>query len=79
MRERILSIDLMTSDAVKRASLEGAAFGRVTIEGTIGSLEHAKFVENSVLEVAGTRGIQNEEQNENRSNPQWGPRPWPCI
>ena len=57
MRERNFSIDLMSSDAVKRASLEGAAFGKVTIEGTIGSLVHAKFVENLVLELVGTREV----------------------
>jgi len=49
-------MDLKSSDAIKAASL-GATGNRVAIEGTIGTLEHAGFVENSVLEVAGARGV----------------------
>ena len=56
-RERVFSVDLKSSDAIKSAALGSSGSDGVMMEGTIGSLVHARFVENSVLEVVGTRGV----------------------
>ena len=56
-RERVFSVDLKSSDAIKSAALGSSGRDGVMMEGTIGSLVHARFVENSVLEVVGTRGV----------------------
>jgi len=50
-------MDLKSSDAIRTASLGDPRDNAVTIEGTIGILERAGFVENSVLEVVGDRGV----------------------
>jgi len=56
-RERVFSVDLKSSDAIKSAALVNSRTNGVMLEGSIGVLEHAKFVENTVLEVAGSRGV----------------------
>jgi len=57
MTERAFSIDLQSSDAVRAVSLGNPRDNAVTIEGTVGILKPAGFVENSVLEVAGAKGV----------------------
>ena len=55
-RERSFTMDLKSSDAVKVVSLGGRKGSDLSIDGTIGLLEKAEFVDNAVLEVAGAKG-----------------------
>ena len=50
-------MDLKSSEAVRAASLGNPMDNAVTIEGTIGILKRAGFVEDSVLEVVGAKGV----------------------
>lgn len=52
--ERMFSIELRSKGNVKNASLDGD--DKVFIEGSIGSLIRAQFVEDLVLEVIGSDG-----------------------
>jgi len=54
--ERFFSLELKSKEAVKTASFGNGRGDRVTIEGTIGTLQRAEFEENSVLELVGTAG-----------------------
>ncbi len=53
-RERAFSLELKSKSAVKTASLDG---NEVLLEGTLGKLEKAGFLEGSVLELVGTDGV----------------------
>lgn len=55
--ERFFSLDLKSRNAVRAASIGNGNGDRVTMEGTIGALERAGFVEDTVLELEGTEGI----------------------
>jgi len=55
--ERFFSLELKSKNAVRTASFGNGKSDRVTIEGTIGVLERAGFVEDSVLELTGTGGV----------------------
>ena len=55
--KRVFSLELKSKNAVSTASFGNGKGDRVTIEGTIGTLEHAGFVEDTVLELAGTVGV----------------------
>jgi len=57
LKERAFSMDLRSSDAVNSVSLGDQRDNSVSIEGTIGILECAGFVDNSVLEVVGAKGV----------------------
>jgi hypothetical protein len=52
--ERMFSIELISKGDVKNISLDGDE--KVLIEGSIGSLIHARFLDDIVLEVIGTNG-----------------------
>ena len=54
MDERMFSIELRSKGEVKNISLDGD--NKVLIEGSIGSLKRARFVEDLVLEVIGSNG-----------------------
>jgi hypothetical protein len=54
---RVFSLDLKSKNSVRSASFGNGKGDRVTIEGTIGALEHAEFVDDAVLELAGTKGV----------------------
>jgi hypothetical protein len=53
--KRMFTIELGSKAHVKNVSLDGDS--KVIIEGTIGSLKRAHFVEDLVLEVIGTNGV----------------------
>ncbi len=53
---RFFSIELKSRAAVKTALVGNGRGDRVTIEGTIGTLQRAGFEEDSVLELIGTAG-----------------------
>jgi hypothetical protein len=52
---RVFTIELNTGSDLKRVSIPNGP-QRLLLEGTIGSLKHAKFVEDAVLELEGTGG-----------------------
>lgn len=55
-KERVFIVELHSTSDVKNVIVENAA-QRIVMEGTIGALRHAEFVEDTVLELAGTRGV----------------------
>jgi len=55
-KERVFTVELHSTSDVKNVIVENAA-QRVVMEGTIGALKHAEFVEDTVLELVGTRGV----------------------
>lgn len=55
-KERVFSIELDSGNALKKVSVPNGT-QRILLEGTIGSLEHAKFVEDTILELVGTEGV----------------------
>lgn len=52
--ERVFTIELMSKGDVKNVSLDDG--DRVFIEGSLGTLKQAHFVEDLVLEVIGSNG-----------------------
>ncbi len=54
--ERIFTIELDSGIDLRRVSVPDET-RRVLVEGTIGVLKHAEFVEDAVLEVTGTSGV----------------------
>ncbi len=55
--ERVFSVDLKSRNGLKTASLDNRKGSGVAIEGTLGVLERAGFLDGTVLEVAGTMGV----------------------
>lgn len=53
--ERMFSIELESKGDVKSVCLDGDE--KVLIEGSIGSLKQAQFLEDLVLEVIGSNGV----------------------
>jgi hypothetical protein len=53
--ERMFTIELKSKGDVKNVSLGGDE--KVLIEGSIGSLKRARFLEDLVLEVIGSNGV----------------------
>jgi hypothetical protein len=56
-RERVFSIELESREDLKNITLADNRSERVTIEGTIGELTRARFEEDVILEVTGTKGV----------------------
>jgi len=56
-KERSFSIELKSKVNLKNITLDNGSHENVLIEGTIGELEHAKFVEDVVLEVMGKKAF----------------------
>jgi hypothetical protein len=55
--ERDFSIELNCNKHLTRLSTSNDPNGGVLIEGTLGSLQHASFVEPVILEVKGSCGV----------------------
>ena len=55
-KERFFSIELKSKTNLKNLTLANGSFESVLVEGTIGELVHAEFEEDSILEIAGTKG-----------------------
>ncbi len=53
---RSFSLELKSRSSLRTALVGGGQGDRVTIEGTIGALKRAEFVEETILEVVGTAG-----------------------
>ena len=56
-KERSFSVELKSKVNLKNITLNNDSRENVVIEGTIGKLEHAEFVEDAVLEVLGKKGV----------------------
>ncbi len=56
-KERSFSVELKSKANLKNITLNNDIQENAVIEGTIGKLEHAGFVEDTVLEVTGRKGI----------------------
>ena len=55
-KERVFTVELNSKNDVKNLILQNGV-QHIVIEGTIGALKHAGFVEDTVLELVGTRGV----------------------
>jgi hypothetical protein len=63
--ERFFSIELRSKTDLKNATLANGENDRVLVEGTIGELRRAEFVDGVVLEVIGSRGAVRINLTEN--------------
>lgn len=64
-KERSFSVELKSKANLKNIALNNDVQENAVIEGTIGKLEHAGFVEDMVLEVMGRKGILRIDISEN--------------
>ncbi len=55
-KERFFSIELKSRGALKTLTLTNGSHDRVLVEGCLGELVQAVFVEDVILEVVGSRG-----------------------
>jgi hypothetical protein len=56
-KERFFSIELQSRANLKNVTLNNGGHENVLIEGTIGQLHHATFVDGVVLEVVCDKGV----------------------
>jgi hypothetical protein len=64
-KERSFSVELKSKVNLKNVTLNDRSEENAVIEGTIGKLEHAGFVEDMVLEVQGRKGVLRIDIGEN--------------
>ncbi len=64
-KERSFSIELKSKTNLKNITLNNNIQENAIVEGTIGELEHAGFVEDMVLEVVGGKGVLRIDISEN--------------
>jgi hypothetical protein len=64
-KERSFSVELKSKVNLKNMTLNDRSQENAVIEGTIGKLEHAGFVEDMVLEVQGRKGVLRIDISEN--------------
>ena len=55
-KARVFTVELKSRDSVKHVTVPNGSQG-VLIEGTLGGLKRAEFVDGVVLEVAGEKGV----------------------
>jgi hypothetical protein len=63
--ERSFSIELKSKTSLKNITLNNDSREKALIEGTIGRLERVEFVEDTVLEVMGEKGVLRIDISEN--------------
>ena len=56
-KERVFSVELKSKTNLKNVTLTNTTNENVLVEGTIGSLVHASFAEDVILEVVGSKGV----------------------
>ena len=56
-KERFFSVELKSKADLKSITLENGSQDSVLVEGTIGELVQAMFVEDIILEIVGKKGI----------------------
>ncbi len=54
--ERFFSVELKSKANLKTLNFEHASASSVLIEGTLGELLHASFVEEGLMEISGSKG-----------------------
>lgn len=54
--ERFFSVELKSKHHLRNLSLTNGPHDRVLVEGSIGELEQASFIEDTLLEVIGNKG-----------------------
>jgi len=64
-KERSFSVELKSKVNLKNITLNNDSRENAVIEGTIGKLEHAEFVDDTVLEVLGKKGVLRIDISEN--------------
>jgi len=64
-KERSFSIELKSKVDLKNLTLNNSSQESAVIEGTLGKLEHAEFVEDMVLELLGSKGVLRIDVGEN--------------
>lgn len=64
-KERSFSVELKSKANLKNMTLNDRSQENAVIEGTIGKLEHAEFVEDMILEVQGRKGVLRIDISEN--------------
>ncbi|MBN1861086.1 MAG: hypothetical protein JW840_06455 [Candidatus Thermoplasmatota archaeon] len=64
-KERGFSVELKSKGNLKNATLTNGSYNSVLVEGTIGELMQATFVEGIILEVVGKKGILRIDLGEN--------------
>jgi hypothetical protein len=64
-KDRSFSIELKSKVNLKNITLNNDSQENALIEGTIGKLEHAEFVDDMVLEVLGKKGVLRIDISEN--------------
>ncbi len=57
IKERVFSVELKSKGNLKNVTLTNASIDSVLLEGTIGELVYASFMEGVLLEVVGKNGI----------------------
>ncbi len=64
--DRDFSVELKSSEHLTQLSTSNSSNGGVLIEGTLGKLQHATFIEATILEVKGDCGVLrlNVKKNE---------------
>jgi len=55
--ERFFSVELKSKADLTNITLANGSHDSVLVEGTLGELVQAMFVENMILEIVGTKGI----------------------
>jgi len=56
IKERVFTVELDSRSDVKNLIVQNGAH-HIVIEGTVGALKRAEFVEDTILELVGTRGV----------------------
>ena len=64
-KDRSFSVELKSKVNLKNITLNNDSQENALIEGTIGKLEHAEFVDDMVLEVLGKKGVLRIDISEN--------------
>jgi len=55
-KERVFTVELNSGSDLRKVNVPNGT-QRILVEGTIGTLEHARFVEDTVLELVGSGGV----------------------
>jgi hypothetical protein len=71
--ERFFSVELKSKISLKNITMTNGSSDSVLVEGTIGKLVQAAFVEDVILEVVGEKGVLriNLEEKELRRKSRW--------
>jgi hypothetical protein len=70
--ERFFSVELKSKTSLKNVTMTNGSSDSVLVEGTIGELVQAAFVEDVILEVVGEKGVLRinlEEKELKRKKP----------